>query len=140
MIVGVFRAVALAALLLAAPATQSRAGSDASAIRQIISDQIAALGEEDFETAFSYASPGIRSIFGDAERFARMVRGGFAMVLRPSAIRFAALEERGEEMMQSVLVTDENGALHVLDYHMQPSGQGWLINGVTIRRPPESGA
>lgn len=118
----------------------AQAQTSEDAIRAVISDQIAALRADDFETAFSFASPNIQGMFGDPERFGQMVRDGYPMVWRPADIRFSLLQERNGETVQSVVVTDEAGALHVLDYHMLEVEGGWQINGVTIRRPSDAGA
>ena len=67
-------ATLFAALLLALPVRAD------DAARQVISDQIAAFQQDDFETAFTYASPMIKGIFGTPERFGQMVREGYPMV------------------------------------------------------------
>jgi len=41
---------------------------------------------------------------------------------------------------QSVQVTDQAGALFVLEYEMVPGSDGWQINGVTVRRSEDAAA
>ena len=133
------RLVIFIALLLAAAPT-ARAEDPAEAIRRVISDQIAAFGADDFETAFSFASPGIRAMFGTSARFGQMVREGYPMVWRPGEVRFSGLEESDGRTLQRVLVTDEAGAFYVLEYEMQPGEQGWRIDGVRLLQEGAAGA
>ncbi len=103
-------------------------------IRAVISAQIAAFEMDDFDTAFTFASPTIQSIFGSAQNFGTMVKNGYPMVWRPDDLKFLALERRGGVLWQDVLVRDSRGALHILEYQMQQGDSGWKINGVSIRR------
>lgn len=103
-------------------------------IRAVIEAQIEAFEVDDFETAFTFASPTIQRMFGNAQNFGAMVKGGYPMVWRAENLRFLALEKRGGLLFQNVMVRDKAGALHILEYQMQQSDKGWLINGVTIRR------
>jgi hypothetical protein len=109
-------------------------------IRAIISSQIEAFKADDFETAFSFASPTLRQMFGNPQRFGAMVQTGYPMVWRPAQVQFSRLETRGGRTVQSVIVTDGAGALHVLDYEMVAGDDGWRINGVMARRPGDAGA
>jgi hypothetical protein len=109
------------------------AAQDTAGIREVISRQIEAMRADDFDTAFGFASPGIQRKFGGPARFGKMVRDGYPMVWHPRAVRFLdVVTERGRTV-QGVLVTDEAGALHVLDYDMVPLDGGWRIDGVRIR-------
>ena len=111
-----------------------------AAIREVISRQIEAFKADDFATAFGFASPAIKEIFGSPERFGAMVREGYPMVWRPGGVRFIELREKDGRMVQSVQVTDQAGALYVLEYEMVPGPDGWQINGVTVRRSDDAAA
>ena len=128
---------AVLALFIAGAAAAQDAGAE---IRQVIRDQIAAFRADDFETAFTYASPMIERMFGTPERFGQMVRQGYPMVWRPAEVDFAALNERGGRLFQNVLVTDSGGQLHVLEYEMVQTDAGWEINGVRVIRAGALGA
>ena len=117
-----------------------RAQDPGAAIRSVISDQIEAFRQDDFETAFSYASQNIKRMFGDPETFGAMVRNGYPMVWRPADVRFSNLSRARGTFVQNVLVTDGSGALHILEYEMVESENGWRINGVSMRRPGDAGA
>ena len=105
-------------------------------IRAVIEAQIEAFEADDFDTAFTFASPTIQGMFGNAQNFGAMVKSGYPMVWRPDNLRFLALEERGGRLFQDVMVRDLDGVLHILEYQMQESENGWKINGVNIRRAP----
>ncbi len=119
------------ALGLAGPAPAQEAE-----IRAVIDRQIAAFRAEDVERAFTYASPGIRRLFGTPENFGAMVKGGYPMVWRPGELRFLELREVAGQLWQKVLLRDRAGALHLLDYQMIETGAGWKINAVQILKMP----
>lgn len=105
-------------------------------IQDVISSQIEAFQLDDFEAAFAYASPGIQSIFGDFERFGTMVRKGYPMVWRPDSIRYLELREIAGNLWQRVMITDQGGDLHFLDYQMKEIEGQWRINAVQLLPPP----
>jgi len=112
-----------------------------AAITGVIRSQIDAFLQDDFATAFSFASPDIRALFGTPDRFGAMVRNGYPMVWRPSDVRFLDLREIDGALWQAVMMRDAAGRTHVLGYQMeqQPDGS-WKIDGVQILRAPEAGA
>lgn len=101
-------------------------------IQGVIRDQMDAFLADDLATAFTFASPAIKDIFGSPGRFGSMVREGYPMVWRPADVTFLEVAERGATIVQKVLVRDRAGALHVLEYQMIPTADGWQINGVRI--------
>jgi len=111
-----------------------------SAITGTIQDQIDAFLADDFATAFSFASPNIKRIFGDSDRFGAMVRQGYPMVWRPADIRYLELDRMGSFQLQKVLITDMNGVPHLLEYQMIETADGWQINGVRLLEAPQVGA
>jgi hypothetical protein len=109
-------------------------------IEGTIQSQIEAFLVDDFTTAFTFASPNIRSIFGSAERFGAMVQQGYPMVWRPSETRYLELRDIDGRIWQKVMIRDGQGGLHVLDYQMIQTAEGWKINGVQLLRAPDVGA
>ena len=132
---------ALMLFLLLFPDRSTAGDADAAErpIRDVISSQIEAFRLDDFTLAFDYASPTIRGMFGSPERFGRMVRDGYPMVHRPDTLRFGDLREERGLLWQRVIVTDAGGRMHLLDYQMIETGQGWRINGVVLVPAPEAG-
>lgn len=129
------RAMTLAALIMGGPAA-----ADPGAIQGVIDQQIDAFRADDFETAFTYAAPGIRSMFGTPSNFGRMVRQGYPMVWRPESVEYLDAAPRGPGWEQDVLVTDSSGRIHRLRYSMVQTQNGWRIAGVSLLRTPDVGA
>ncbi len=125
---------------LAFPVSAAEVLPSEPAIEQTIQSQIEAFLIDDFSRAFTFASPSIHAFFGNAERFGAMVRNGFPMVWRPGEFRFLELRDIDGQFWQKVLIRDEQGAVHLLDYQMIQTPEGWRINGVQILRAPDAGA
>lgn len=125
----------LASLFLALPA----AAQDAP-IRATIEDQLQAFQADDFATAFTFASPTIRSIFGTPENFGRMVSEGYPMVHRPAGVKMLELREVAGGLWQRVMITDQSGRTHLLDYQMIEAENGWQINAVHLLKAEGVGA
>ena len=96
--------------------------------------------EDDFDRAFSYASPMIKGIFGNPDNFGMMVQQGYPMVWRPSDVRFLDLREIGGRMVQRVQILDQGGVPYIAQYQMIETEDGWQIDGVDIERAPQVGA
>lgn len=101
-------------------------------IQSTIASQIEAFRTNDFDTAFTFASPTIQGIFGTPDNFGGMVRSGYPMVMRPTDTEYLELREISGRVWQKVRITDPAGVVHVLDYQMIESENGWKINGVQI--------
>lgn len=98
--------------------------------QSVIQQQLNAFQADDFATAFTYASPMIKRLFGAPERFEAMVKSGFPMVWRPGEVTFLGQEPFGGGLRQLVMIKDSNARLHFLRYEMLQSSEGWQINGV----------
>ncbi len=122
-----FFPLSLTALLLGLPPAAQEAP-----IRSTIQSQIDAFLRDDFAAAFDYASPTIQMLFGSPENFGRMVQQGYPMVHRPADVKMLDLREVGGRLWQRVLITDQQGRRHVLDYQMIETPEGWQINGVQL--------
>lgn len=109
-------------------------------VTEVIGSQISAFLNNDTETAFTYASPNIRRIFGTPDRFGEMVRRGYPMVWRPAEVRYLDLREVAGNLWQRVMITDQNGAVHLLDYQMVNLESGWKINAVHLLQEPGESA
>ncbi len=110
----------------------SGAFAQSAEIEANIAAQIQAFKADDFATAFTFASPNIQRLFGNPDNFGAMVRNGYPMVWRPSDVRFLELREVAGELWQKVMITDGDGAVHILDYQMIQQENGWKINGVQL--------
>ncbi len=117
-----------------------QAAAQDTEIQGVIGDQIEAFKADDFATAFTYASPSIQGIFRTPENFGRMVSQGYPMVWRPADVKFLDLREQAGSLWQRVMITDGKGAVHLLDYRMLQTENGWKINGVQILKSDELSA
>lgn len=131
-------ALALGLGVLTSPLQAQQEG--AAGIQGTIQGQIDAFLADDFVTAFTFASPLIKGIFGTPENFGTMVRQGYPMVWRPSDVRFLDLEDLGVRKLQRVQILDQAGVPYIAEYEMIETDAGWQINGVRIERAPEIGA
>ncbi|MBS0125417.1 DUF4864 domain-containing protein [Thetidibacter halocola] len=132
------RMILLSLVAVLGLATAPRAQEDAaSGIRHTIESQIEAFQRDDFDRAFTYASPSIQQMFRTPENFGAMVRNGYPMVWRPQDLSFGELRETGEYSLQTVIVQDGTGRFHALEYTMQRLGADWRIAGVRFIPAPE---
>ena len=114
--------------------------ADRGAIQKIIGAQMDALKNDDGETAFSFASPTVRGIFGTAAKFMNMVKGGYHPVYRPKVVSFGEIVSVRGEPVQKVFILGENGAEIVAAYVMERQlDGGWKINGVYLFRDTSEG-
>ncbi|WP_425053034.1 DUF4864 domain-containing protein [Psychromarinibacter sp. S121] len=127
----------VAAIFLAFAAT---AHAQDAEIRGVIDQQFEAFKADDVDEAFSFASPNIQRIFRTPEMFGMMVQQGYPMVWRPGDVRYLPLEDRDGQLVQRVLITDAQGAVHALEYHMIEGAEGWLIDGVFLLPAPDVAA
>ncbi len=109
-------------------------------IEATIGAQIEAFKADDFDKAFTFASPNIKGIFGSVERFGQMIRNGYPMVWRPGEVQYLELREFGGALWQRVMIRDGLGGVHMLDYQMIRTEDGWRINGVQLLPAPDVGA
>ncbi|WP_296423320.1 DUF4864 domain-containing protein [Yoonia sp.] len=113
---------------------------DAGAIADVIGSQLQAFNERDVDGAWSHASPMIQGLFGNPENFGMMVQRGYPMVWDNAEVRFLELREIAGEQWQKIMIRDASGGLHMLDYQMIETADGWQINGVQLLRAPDVGA
>ena len=127
------------AFLLSMPAVtkaqefEAVAGPDQAAIQSVIESQLAAFQRDDGSKAFSYASPGIRGRFGNAENFMAMVQQGYSAVYRPSEVDFLEARSYSGSIAQAVRFVGPDGRTVIAIYMMERQADGeWLIDGVRI--------
>lgn len=109
-------------------------------IEDTITRQLEAFKQDDFGAAFEFASPTIRNIFRTPENFGAMVRQGYPMVWRPGEVTYLEQREIAGAIWQKVQIVDGAGRVHILDYQMIQTPEGWQINGVQLLRQPDVAA
>ena len=132
------------ALLLPVPAAAVQAeeagvtAGEQAAIRGVIESQLAAFKRDDGQTAFSFASPTIKQLFGTPEHFMAMVRSGYPAVYRPQAVEFRKLHQDGTALIQEIRFIGPDGKAVIALYSLIQTVEGnWLIDGVVIVPAPE---
>lgn len=103
---------------------------EAEDIQGVIRAQVDAFLSGDVQTAFGFASPTIRTIFGTPENFGRMVANGYPMIWKPWAVDFLDLRDADGRRFQRVRVQDGAGEAFLFDYEMVVVDGEWRINGV----------
>jgi Domain of unknown function (DUF4864) len=119
----------------AGAAANDVAVADAKAVRALIEAQLAAFAADDAEKAFSYAAPGIRTLFVSADRFMAMVREGYPVVYRPASVAFLKPEWIDRKLIQRVQMLDAAGASWMVVYELerQPD-RSWRIAACVAAR------
>ncbi len=121
--------------LAQAPATDVGA-ADRTAIRNVISDQLAAFQRDDGAAAFGLAAPSIQQIFRDPDTFMAMVRGGYQPVYRPRDVAFRDLLRFEGQLVQTVALVGPDGRRVLALYPMEQQGDGtWRIAGCQLLEP-----
>ncbi len=133
------------ACLLLAPAFALRAAddpvgdADRRAVRAVVEAQLKALAAERAVEAFSYATPAIRSQFGDAAHFIAMVHMSYPMLINPAAVSFFQPAWRDGMVIQGVQFRDADGRLWRAVYQLQRQQDGqFRIGGCAVAPDRES--
>jgi hypothetical protein len=104
-----------------------------AAIQQTIADQLSALREGDAGRAFSFASPGIRERFGDADTFLQMVRASYQALLDARYTQFLEGAVIDGRTIQPLRLVMQDETVLVALYEMQrDENTGWRIAGCAL--------
>jgi hypothetical protein len=126
-------ATSLFALFLLIGHQSVRAEGESDAFRAVIEAQLEAFRNDDGGTAFSFASPTIKGLFGTPENFMAMVVQGYPQVYRPSRVTFGAVITHLGQPTQMVHLVGPTGEVVTAYYQMQQQADGsWKINGVFL--------
>ena len=123
-----------AVLALTLTATSALAQA-ADTIEDVIGGQLEAFNNRDVPTAFGFASPMIKRLFGNPGNFGAMVSQGYPMVWDNTDVKFLDMAEIGGVSFQKVLLRGPAGDLHVIVYKMLKTPTGWQIDGVDLLKP-----
>lgn len=114
------------------------AEADRAQIRDVIARQLEAFRRDDGVTAFSFAAPGIKNVFGSVENFMSMVRNGYQPVHRWQSFAFRDIRLTEDWIIQKVHIEAQDGSSVTAFYVMekQPDGS-WRIAGCSLGAPEE---
>ena len=110
---GLFFVLALFGASSGGALAQPESDASARAIQNVIREQLAAVNANDAQGAFRFASPKIRGIFDDPDRFMAMVENGYPQIYRSQGVEFGSLSEGDGYWVQQVTVTGRDGTLAV---------------------------
>ena len=104
-------------------------------IKSIVNQQLEAFQNDDFERAYSFASPTIKRMFSSPEVFRKMVIGGYQAVYRPQSIKMGSVEIIKGVTTLKVYLVDPNGEFVTANYLMEKQENGeWLISGCILSK------
>ena len=104
-------------------------------IKSIVNQQLEAFKNDDFEKAYSFASPTIKKMFNSTEVFRKMVIGGYQAVYRPQSIKIGSVEIIKGVATLKVYLVDPNGEFVTANYLMEQQEDGeWLIGGCILSK------
>jgi hypothetical protein len=124
-------AIALACVLGAGAA---RAQLDLKAAADTVLAQLEAFRRDDYDTAYTFASAGVRQVF-DRTRFEQMVKTGYPEIARSksAAVERAALAPDGQAYL-ILKILGANGSRIEAIYEMVWEESRWKIGGVVSRQ------
>ena len=109
--------------------------TDQESIKSVVKQQLDAFSKDDFERAYSFASPTIKKIFSSPKVFKKMVIGGYQAVYRPQSVKMGSVEIINEMPTLKVYVVDPNGVFVTANYVMEKQENGeWLIGGCILTK------
>jgi hypothetical protein len=98
-------------------------------VQEHIAGQIAALSKEDWESAYSYASPGFQEVVG-LDQFIFVITSQYQMLISNESVEYGSCAIAEKEITQLVNVTSENN-LFELTYSLSHDGQALGIESAT---------
>ena len=106
---------------------------DARSVRTVIQAQLAAFAADDAKRAFSYATPRVREVFGNADKFIEVVREAYPAVYRHETVAFLKPELADGTLLQGVHLTDGQGQLWLALYRMERQrDRSWRISACQL--------
>lgn len=101
----------------------------------VIGGQIRAFRARNHEEAFGYASPNIRKMFGNTDRFVGMVKSGYSAIYGAKSWTFGRNRTEGKIMYQEVDIIGPDGFAYAALYTLEKQADGtWRIAGVQVRK------
>jgi hypothetical protein len=106
-------------------------------VQEHISAQINALSNGDWESAYSYASPGFREVI-DLDQFTFILGADYQMLINNQGVQYGGCAIAGQEITQAVSVTSAN-EIFELSYSLSFDGNALGIESAsTILNEPQA--
>ncbi len=119
------------------PCTSSVQG----AIEEVINSQTAAFGSDDFELAYSFASPWFRATT-TLEQFVEIINGSYGPLISSSELVFSDCLTSSDEQagLINVRFLQESNDVYGLQYLMVQTSSGWKVQGASNLQRTGEGA
>ena len=118
--------IALLVALLIGSTALAYADDDTAAGQSVIRSQEEAFSRDDAAAAYTFAAPGIKSMFPSADIFMSMVRKAYAPVYRHRSFEFGEAKTSAGKIVQEVQIIDADGAAWDALYTLEPQPDGSL--------------
>jgi hypothetical protein len=128
----------LVLVLLALSAGPAVSNETDDAIQNIILSQIEAFANDDKETAWGFASDGIKRQTGSVDTFYDMVRLSYVPVYQASSIEFMERIPHDGFQVQVVRLLGPEGKRWRAVYRMVQNDGEWRIGGVALNEAPKT--
>jgi len=99
-------------------------------VQEHISGQITALSKEDWESAYSYASPGFQETFG-LDQFIFVITSQYQMLISNDRVEYGACDIAKKGITQEVSVTSENESYKLI-YSLSVMSQKLGIESASV--------
>ncbi len=108
---------------------QERPFDESEAISAAVQVQLEAFAADDAETAFDMASDETKAMVGSPQALLGAVREMYPPLYRPRKAEFAVAEVMGENALQEVAITDNNGMVWIAIFLMTLDNQeSWKVD------------
>jgi hypothetical protein len=118
--------IALLVAFLIGSTVLAYADDDTAAGQSVIRSQEEAFSRDDAAGAYTFAAPGIKSMFPSADIFMSMVRKAYAPVYRHRSFEFGEAKTSAGKIVQEVQIIDADGAAWDALYTLEPQPDGSL--------------
>ena len=122
----VTRILALLVAIFLGSILPAGAEEDVASGQAVIRSQEEAFGRDDAAAAYTFAAPGIKSIYQTPDIFMFMVRSGYAPVYRHRSFEFGEAKTYEGKIYQQVHIIDANGDAWEALYTLEPQPDGTL--------------
>ena len=125
-------AATAALLLVGAAAAEDYDAGTRTALQNVISKQLEALGRNDGAAAEAFAAPGIRSQFPDPAKFYGMVKDHYGALIKPKSTTFNGVEDSPHGPLQKMTVVAADGTVWSAIYAFEKVDGEWRISGCAL--------
>ena len=118
------RVLALLVAVFVGSILPAEAEEDVAIGRAVIRSQEEAFNRDDAAAAYTFAAPGIKSLYQTPDAFMFMVRNGYAPVYRHRSFVFGEAKTYEGQIYQKVHIIDANGDAWEALYTLEPQADG----------------